>query len=133
MPRLRRTAAAAAAAVALVAGLAGPAQARVVSPSGAWAETSLVCQRLWGSYATHVAGSGFHYARVYVLNGYTGAGGWTGWTNAFWGGSTAVPLPRMGSVALYFQYAYWNGATWEITGEWAKVYNARGEHVSYWC
>lgn len=133
MSRLSRAAGVGAIVVALTAGTAGPADASVTSPSGATADTTLVCQRLYGSYVTSVRGSGFHYARVYRTNGYTGEAGWTAWTQGFWGNSSAIPLPRMGSIAVYFQYAYWTGGGWEFTGEWAKVYNARGEHVSYWC
>ena len=130
---MRRLLAATTAVLALTVLPSAPAQAQVASPSGAYADTTMVCQRLFGSYVLSIRGSGYQYARAYSTNGYTGQAGWTGWFPSFYGNSSALALPKMGSIAIYVQYAYWNGRAWELAGEWAKVYNARGEVSSYWC
>lgn len=133
MSRVRRPVAVVVALLGLALLQPGSAQAAVSTASGASADTTIVCQRLSGIYSTYVGGSGFHYARLYGHNRYTGAGFWTDWTASFYGRSGGISLPRMGTLAVYFQYAYWNGSSWEIAGEWAKLYNARGEHVGYYC
>jgi len=130
---MRRLLAATTAVLALTLLPSAPAQATVSSPSGAWADTTLACQRLLSTYVISVRGSGFQYARAYFTNGYTGHGSWSGWTTVVYGNSSAVSLPKMGSLAVYVQYAYNNGRAWEFAGEWAKVYNARGEFSTNWC
>ena len=124
---MRRLLAATTAVLALTVLPSAPAQATVTSSSGAWADTTMVCQRGLGTYVLSVRGSGFQYARFYLTNGYTRQAGWTAWTSGFWGNSSGIPLPRMGSVAVYVEYAYNNGRAWEFAGLSIK---ARRSHRS---
>lgn len=132
---IRKTVAALVFTASLATGIAattGVAGASVASASGARADTTLVCQRLSGAYSLHTANNGFHWARQYLYNSYTGTGSWGGWVSP-----TQLhryfSLPTRGTVYVYVQYAYFNGVDWEFAGEWGKVYNARGQFVSYAC
>lgn len=108
------------------------AEASVVSPSGATADSYLVCQRLWGSYTFGTNNRGFDYVATYSYNSESGGGGWSSWSppDALHKG---FALPTRGQVAFYLLYAYWNGSDWEFAGEWAQVTNSRGEVVGYFC
>ena len=115
-----------------VLGLAAPANAYVSTNSGAHADTVLVCQRLYGAYAIGTQSSGFHYLRMYTLNS-SGAGAWGNWVTPAQVANAGFGLPTRGQLAVYVQYAQWNGAAWEFVGEWGKVLNARGQFVSWYC
>lgn len=137
MSKIRKTLAAFAFATSLTAGVLGAtateAAAAVTSPSGAQANTTLVCQRMTGAYTLHTgANNSFHWARQYLFNTRTGTGTWGGWVapSAL---NRYFSLPSMGTVQVYVQYAYWNGGSWEFSGEWGRVYNRLGQFVSYSC
>lgn len=133
---IRRVIAGLAATAVLLAGLIvipSPAQAAVRTPSGATADTTLVCMRMQGAYAIGTESNGFHYARQYVYNTRSQTGSWGGWVHPSEFGSRGFGLPTWGQIAVYMQYAQWNGNSWEFAGEWGKVYNRRGEHVSWYC
>lgn len=112
---------------------ASPAGAAVATPSGARADTVLVCMRTQGAYAVGTQSSGFHYLRMYNFNAYTGSGSWSNWMAPSQIANSGFGLPTRGQLAVYVQYAHWNGRSWELAGEWGKVLNARGEHVSWYC
>ena len=116
-----------------VLGSASPASAYVSTQSGARADTVLVCMRTQGAYAIGTQSSGFHYLRTYIFNSATGTGTWGNWVSPSALGNAGFGLPTRGQLAAYVQYAQWNGAAWEMVGEWGKVLNARGEHVSWYC
>ena len=115
-----------------VLGLAAPANAYVSTNSGAHADTVLVCQRLYGAYAIGTQSSGFHYLRTYTLYS-DGSGAWGSWVTPAAVANSGFRLPTRGQIAVYVQYAQWNGAAWEMVGEWGKVLTARGDHVTWHC
>jgi len=126
--RLRRIVRTAVVGLALGAGTlatAGTADAAVVSPLGAAAETVGDCSN--GSIVVDYGNYGFEYVRIssYVYNA-----GWNlgQWNQALQGGRTLV-INSTGSAwaAFYVQYADWNGASWDIGGEWISFGS------SYWC
>lgn len=110
-----------------------PAAAYVVSPSGASADTILVCQRLFGAYTFGTNNRGFHYVATLYYNTETGFSTWSSWATPESLNNRGFALPTRGQIAFYMYYIYWNGSQWEGVGEWAQVTNARGEVVGYFC
>jgi len=105
--------------------VAGTASAAVVSPQGAAAETVGDCSD--STVIVDYGNYGFEYVRVssYVYN----VGWQTGqWNEALQGGKT-ITFQSTGTswTAVYVQYADWNGASWDIGGEWVNF------GASYWC
>ncbi|WP_217924938.1 hypothetical protein [Miltoncostaea oceani] len=113
--------------------IAPVAHSAVSTPTGASADTSLVCNRLGGSSSLITQSQGFEYLAVYTTSAYSGPFGWGSWLLP-----SQVPgyegLPSApGGIAKYVVYADWTGSAWTYVGEWAKVRNARGVHVGWYC
>jgi len=123
--RLVRTAIATLAIGAGVLATSGVADAAVVSNGGAAAETVGACGN--GKIAMAISNYGFEYVR---LSTYIYGSGWVSadWTQAAQGDRTNVVYSTNSYWgAYYMQYADWNGASWDIGGEWVTF------DGGYWC
>ena len=123
----KRFAAAIAATMALGTALvAAPADAAVVSSSGAAIETSGLCQP--GTMALSQDNYGFDYMTSIIYVNGVGWGSWAAWSSLSDGSATvSTGSANLGYVAMYAYYADWNGYSWEFGGEWVDFGG------SYWC
>jgi hypothetical protein len=126
---VKRLAAAVAATMALGTVLvAAPADAAVVSSSGAAIETSGACRP--GAAALAQDNYGFDYMATIVYVHGVGYGSWSSWMPLSDGSATvalSTGVTNNRYVAMYAYYADWNGYSWEFGGEWIDFGG------TYWC